>query len=152
MTFFTVQEPHRKLEITAINEVQVHPRPIARSRAATMPWEEVATGRPDAAATPRRLDAYQFVFDSHYVKRDPALAGYAAAVLSGWPSLARGRPGPDAADLHRVRLRLERANTSTRPLHELLRSAAESARISPTSRSAACARSGWPRGMSAAIC
>src|SRR4051794_16358831 len=40
VTFFTVQKPHKKLEITAINEVQVQPRPTP-DPASTMPWKQV---------------------------------------------------------------------------------------------------------------
>jgi transglutaminase-like putative cysteine protease len=83
-TFFTVQEPHKRLEITAINHVKVHPR-AAPEPAATVPWEQasqVIRTRRDAET----LDAYQFVFDSQYIKCDPALAAYAA------PSFVPGRP------------------------------------------------------------
>ena len=82
VTFFTVQEPHKKLEITAINEVQVHPRPTPEP-SKTWPWERAV----DFLRTPRdaeTLDVYQFVFDSHYIQRDPALAAYGA--LSFLPS------------------------------------------------------------------
>jgi transglutaminase-like putative cysteine protease len=83
-TYFTVQEPHRQLDITAINVVRMTPRPEL-DPAATPAWEQVvgslATGH-DAET----LAAYQFVFDSQYVQRDPALAAYAA------PSFAAGRP------------------------------------------------------------
>ena len=51
-TFFTVQEPHRRLEITAINRVEVHPRAIP-DPAATPPWEEVDAGRSGPARAPR---------------------------------------------------------------------------------------------------
>jgi transglutaminase-like putative cysteine protease len=96
VTFFTVQEPHRKLDVTAINLVQLHPRPTPEP-ALTSPWEEVRqvlrTRRDEET-----LDAYQFVFDSQYVKRDPELAAYAA------PSFTAGRPFLDAVlDLtHRI--------------------------------------------------
>jgi transglutaminase-like putative cysteine protease len=118
VTFFTVQKPHKKLEITAINEVQVHPRPIP-DPASTMPWEQVShllqTCRDEEA-----LEAYQFVFDSHYVKRDPALAEYAA------PSFLPGRPLLDSVlDLTR-RIFAEfafdpAADNFETPPHELLK-------------------------------
>lgn len=87
--FFTVQEPHKKLEVTAINVVKVHPRPTPDPRG-TLPWEE-AGRRLRTCRDRETLDAYEFAFDSHYVKRDPALAGYAA------PSFTPGRPLLDAA-------------------------------------------------------
>ena len=85
-----------------------------------------------------------------YVKRDPELAEYAA------PSFTAGRPFLDAVlDLtHRIftEFRFDSdATTIATPLREVLeRAAGASARISPTWRSAACARSAWPRVTSAA--
>jgi transglutaminase-like putative cysteine protease len=117
VTFFTVQEPHRKLEITAINEVKVHPRPTP-DPAGTMPWEQ-ASHFLQTHRDAETLDAYQFVFDSHYIKRDPALAAYAAV------SFLPGRPLLDAVlDLTR-RIYTEfifdpGANSFETPPHELL--------------------------------
>jgi transglutaminase-like putative cysteine protease len=83
-TFFTIQEPHRYLDVTAKNEVEVRPRNTVLP-ATTPPWEEavrmVQNGR-----DPELLDACQYVFDSEYVQRDPVLAGYAAS------SFPPGRP------------------------------------------------------------
>jgi transglutaminase-like putative cysteine protease len=96
VSFFTVQEPHKKLEVTAINEVEVHPRPIPEPTQ-TPSWEDARQ-----ALRVRRddetLDAYQFAFDSQYVRRDPELAAYAA------PSFPPGRPLLEATlDLtHRI--------------------------------------------------
>ena len=117
VTFFTVQEPHRKLDVTAINLVHVHPRPTPEP-ALTSPWEEVRQVlriRRDEET----LDAYQFVFDSQYVKRDPELAAYAA------PSFTAGRPFLDAVlDLtHRIftEFRFDsNATTIETPLREVL--------------------------------
>jgi transglutaminase-like putative cysteine protease len=84
VTFFTVQQPHKKLEITALNTVRLHPRPIPDLKK-SMPWEEVA----EALRTCRdaaNFEAYQYVFDSHFVRRDPSLVAYAA------PSFVPGRP------------------------------------------------------------
>jgi len=84
VTYYTVQEPHKRLDITAVNHVQVESRP-APEPSATAGWEQAAeTIR--TCRDPETLDAYQYVFDSHYVKRDLALAGYAA------PSFSPGRP------------------------------------------------------------
>ncbi len=52
VTFFTVQEPHKKLEITAHNLVRVLPRPIPDA-SATPPWEEVAASLPPVARSRR---------------------------------------------------------------------------------------------------
>jgi transglutaminase-like putative cysteine protease len=82
-TFFTIQEPHRKLEVTAINEVQVHPRPIPEP-GATMPWDEVVPTL-ETSRSAEVLEAHHYLYDSEFAKRDPALAGYAA------PSFPAGR-------------------------------------------------------------
>jgi transglutaminase-like putative cysteine protease len=83
-TFFTIQEPHRYLEITARNEVEVRRRAIALP-ATTLDWEEavqaIHNGRDRES-----LDACQYVFDSQYVERDPILSEYAAV------SFPSGRP------------------------------------------------------------
>jgi transglutaminase-like putative cysteine protease len=84
VTYFTVREPHRRMEITAVNRVRVEPRP-APAAAATPPWDQVAAAL-RSGHDPETLDAYQYVFDSHYVQRDPELAGFAA------PSFPEGRP------------------------------------------------------------
>jgi transglutaminase-like putative cysteine protease len=77
--FFTIQEPHRELSVNAVNVVQVHPTE------APAPWDQardlVRNGRETWM-----IDAYQFVFDSPYVRCDPALADYAL------PSFPPGRP------------------------------------------------------------
>lgn len=83
-TFFTVQEPHRTLEVRALGVVDVHPEspPDLES---TTPWEE-ASRRIRDGRDPESLDAYQFVFDSHYITRHADLAEYAA------PSFTPDRP------------------------------------------------------------
>jgi transglutaminase-like putative cysteine protease len=118
-TFFTIQEPHRYLEITAKNEVEVRPRAIVLP-ATTPAWEEavrsVHNGR-----DPETLDAYQYVFDSQYIERDPILSGYATA------SFSPGRPLLEAVlDLSR-RIHAEfrfdpSAPTFDRSIKELLES------------------------------
>jgi transglutaminase-like putative cysteine protease len=91
-TFFTIQEPHRRLAVTAMNMVRVHPR-VLPEPGATPPWDEVVPAL-QAGADAATRDAYQFAFDSQYVRRDPALAAYAA------PSFLPGRPLLEAlADL-----------------------------------------------------
>lgn len=83
-TFFTIQEPHKKLRITAINitEIKEGPPPDVRQ---SPPWEQVRTQlkqeRSDAF-----LNAYQFVFDSPYIPNLSELKQYAG------PSFTPGRP------------------------------------------------------------
>lgn len=76
VTYFTLQEPHRTLTMTANSTVEVAPveaPPLAASAA----WEEARDGlRQDRSAA--GLEAVQFVFDSPYVAASPELMAYAA--------------------------------------------------------------------------
>jgi transglutaminase-like putative cysteine protease len=83
-TFFAIQEPHRKMIVTAESVVDVK-RFVPHDAAGKQPWEQVR----DRVANdrgPLMLDAYQFVFDSRYIQCSSDLASYAA------PSFAAGRP------------------------------------------------------------
>lgn len=116
-TFFTIQEPHQKLGVTAVSRIQIVP-PRPPDPAATPAWERVRMLLKQDRS-PENLDAYQFIFDSTYVKRSPELAAYAA------PSFAAGRPLLEAAlDLTaRIYTDFEydpTATTITTPLHEVL--------------------------------
>jgi transglutaminase-like putative cysteine protease len=117
VTLLTVQEPHRKLSVCAVNMVEIHPA-AAPEPMETMPWEQVCSAlRADRSAP--TLDAYQFTFDSPYIPCDAALAGYAS------PSFGPGRPLLDAVlDLTR-RIHTDfrydtTATTTTTPLSEVL--------------------------------
>ncbi|MCW8131025.1 MAG: transglutaminase family protein [Planctomycetota bacterium] len=73
--FFTVQERHKRLEVTCQSEVTVEPfaPPMA---SLTPPWEDVAeTMRGNDAC--RHLEAVQFVYESTYVRYHEQLAQYA---------------------------------------------------------------------------
>jgi transglutaminase-like putative cysteine protease len=80
--FFTVQEPHRQLVVKAEHSTEVEPRPQP-DRFATLAWElvrqQLATSRDSEC-----LDAYQYVFDSPYIRTSAELAGYAEP--SFWPA------------------------------------------------------------------
>ena len=84
VTFFTLQEPHQALTMTANSVVEVaavEPPEVAVSPA----WEDVRDAvRGDRS--PGGLEAYQFVFDSPYVVAGEELLAYAA------PSFAPRRP------------------------------------------------------------
>jgi transglutaminase-like putative cysteine protease len=82
--FFTVQEPHRELVVTATHVVELLPHTPPEAERSP-PWEEVRDLLPRDRA-PAVLDAYQFVFDSRYVRTSPSLTEYAA------PSFTAGRP------------------------------------------------------------
>lgn len=82
--FFTLQAPHHEMTVTAVSDVTIRSEKPAAPED-TAPWEEVrAALRSDLDAT--GLDAYQFVFESPYVRWDEATTAYAT------PSFPPGRP------------------------------------------------------------
>lgn len=116
--FFTVQQPHRKLEITARSRVSVNTvlRPDLEQ---TMPWNEAAALFAEAPA-PQLLEAHQFVFTSPMVRRGAEFAAYAQA------SFSEGRPLLKAvADLNSRIFRDfkfdPRATTVATPVEEVLK-------------------------------
>ena len=117
MTYFTVEEPHDRLTVRATSAVEVTPS-APPAAVATPPWESVRQLL-EQDRGPEALDAYQFVFDSPYVKASPELAGYAA------PSFPPDRPVLEAAlDLMR-RIHQDfrydaTATTLTTPVQEVL--------------------------------
>src|SRR5260370_12068702 len=77
---FAVQEPHQKLELTAINLVEIQTQETAVPKT-TPPWEQVRDllACPDS---PDARDACQFLFDSLYVKRHVEPRDYAQPSFS----------------------------------------------------------------------
>lgn len=73
--FFTVQERHKRLEVSCQSEVTVEPfaPPMANL---TPPWEDVVETMRGSEAS-RHLEAAQFVFESTYVRYHDPLAQYA---------------------------------------------------------------------------
>ena len=88
LTFFAVQEPHRKLDVTSIAQVELYPAPPLPLF--STPWETARDHLAAAASgnnpTPELIDATQNTFPSAYVQSSPAAAHYAA------PSFPAGRP------------------------------------------------------------
>ncbi|MHB2017853.1 MAG: transglutaminase family protein [Candidatus Xenobia bacterium] len=83
--FFTLQEPHRQLEVQMVSLVDVEaapPPPVSP------PWEQVARGVHDQGDP---ADHLQFVLESPHVQIGPELAAYARA------SFTPGRPIAEAA-------------------------------------------------------
>jgi transglutaminase-like putative cysteine protease len=117
MVLFTIQEPHRRLSVTAEHRFDVWPL-MAIDTSASTPWEEVRnTLKSDRS--PAILDAYRFVFTSQYIPRNQALADYAA------PSLPPGRPVLEGAldltrRIHREFRYDNKATTLSTPLHQVL--------------------------------
>ncbi len=115
--FFTIQEPHSKLSVTAHHLVDVWPAQYP-DPAETTTWEQAVVHlRQDRS--PPVLDAYQYVFNSCYVKASPQLLDYAR------PSFPGGRPLLEAIlDLtRRIHADFEydpQATTIATPLAEVL--------------------------------
>jgi transglutaminase-like putative cysteine protease len=81
ISLFTIQEPHKKLQITATHRIETAPALVPQG-ARGESWEQVR----DAVKSDRALlDACQFTFDSHYIARSAGLLDYAA------PSFPAGR-------------------------------------------------------------
>lgn len=87
--FFSIQELHTGLDITARSQVNVLPQPEL-DLAASPCWETVAK-RFTEPVSPGDVGPYQFVFDSHLLASTPALADYAR------PSFPSDRPLAEAA-------------------------------------------------------
>jgi len=116
-SFFTLQEPHHRMVVTARSELEVSSvRPV---RPTTTPaWEELRE-QVRTQTTHEALSAYEMSFDSPLVPSLPAFARYAV------PSFAAGRPILDAVlDLtHRIHADFEYrpgATSVTTPVEEVL--------------------------------
>lgn len=87
--FFSIQELHQQLHITADSRVTVRPR-RELNLASSPPWETVVDMFTEPVL-PENVPPYQFVFDSHLIQVTPALADYAR------PSFPAGRPTMEGA-------------------------------------------------------
>jgi transglutaminase-like putative cysteine protease len=85
VSHFAIQQPHRKLTVTAISEVAVTPDPKLLAAANQFSWENIQK-RLAVERSPLIIAAMPFLFDSPLAKPDPALADYAG------PSFSAGRP------------------------------------------------------------
>ena len=115
-TFFTVQEPHRQLTLTASHLVEVLPRalPVAEQSPA---WEQVRD-QLLSDRSPTVLEAFQFTFGSRYAQPSAELADYALSsfgpgcpLLQGVLDLTRRIHGDFVYD--------PKATTVATPLHEV---------------------------------
>ncbi len=91
---FTLQEPHKQLELSASHETEVLKLPKVEAPL-TPAWETVPP-KLQHADNAALLDAYQFTFDSPYIERSSALADYAK------PSFPFGRPILDSVLTSRI--------------------------------------------------
>ncbi|MGL4550576.1 MAG: transglutaminase family protein, partial [Gemmataceae bacterium] len=116
-TFFSVQQPHSELVVTATHAVEVWPREAAVSPAHSPPWEQVR----DLLAgcrSPAILEAYQFVFCSRFARADADVRAYALA------SFTPHRPVLEAAEeltarVHRDFAYDTKATTVSTPVKEV---------------------------------
>ena len=75
VTFIAVQEPHRRLVVTANSTVELHPIPLPAAER-TPSWETVRELLRHER-TPSSIEAYQYTFDSPLISSSPALDDYA---------------------------------------------------------------------------
>ncbi|MSQ96900.1 MAG: transglutaminase family protein [Gemmataceae bacterium] len=114
ISLFTIQEPHKKLQIMVKHRIEVSP--AEQMFDGTPPWESVRDAVHSDAAI---LEACSFTFDSQYVRRSAELAEYAA------PSFTPGRPIAEAVRelterIHRDFRYDAKATTLATPLTEVL--------------------------------
>lgn len=117
VTFFSVQQPHEKLVVTAESLVEVR-AVVAPPPLQSTPWERVRELLREHR-TPETLDALQYVFDSPFIRCSDGLAAYAR------DSFPPGRPIVEAAidlmqRMHREFKYDPNATTIATPIDEVL--------------------------------
>ena len=114
--FFSIEQLHSRLEVTARSAVEVKPEP-QRSLEVSPPWESVAEMFRDPVS-PAVAEAYQFVFDSPLLHASPTLGDYARQSFKpGTPLLVGARDL--TARIHRDFKFDPTATTVSTPLHEV---------------------------------
>jgi len=78
VSYFSIQQPHQTLTVTAISEVELEPGNDQLALEGDMPWDEVRR-RLAAPLTETARENCQFVLDSPLASATPALCDYAAA-------------------------------------------------------------------------
>jgi transglutaminase-like putative cysteine protease len=88
VAYFSIQQPHRQLTVTATSTVEVRPRGLQLDLLSSERWEEVrARVRNEAGPTDAdAITARQYILDSPLIGSDPLVAEYASA------SFPPGRP------------------------------------------------------------
>jgi transglutaminase-like putative cysteine protease len=117
VTCFTIEEPHKRLAVEAVFEVEVPP---AERPPLLFPvsWEAVRDGLPDARRADA-IEAYSYTFDSPHVRASRALQAFAE------PSFPAGRPFLDAVmdltrRIHGAFVYDPRATTVATPVAQVL--------------------------------
>jgi transglutaminase-like putative cysteine protease len=116
-TYFSIEEPHRRLEVESICTVQV-PAPARPLRSFVASWDDVRA-RLSGARRADLVDACGYTFDSPYVTTSAALQAYAR------PSFPAGRPLVEAALELTQRIKADfvydpRATNVSTPIAEVL--------------------------------
>ncbi len=117
VTFFTVQNSHTELIVTAHFEAEVQAR---ETTGETLPWEQVGQGLRQVGSK-QELEANQFLYPSTWVESSPALLRFAT------PSFPKGRPVLEAAAdlcrrIHSGFTFDPEATTVTTPIQQVLNS------------------------------
>ena len=88
LSFFTIQEPHKRLVVEARSEVVIdeHGKPPPEQ---SLAWEEVARSLPRDYSL-ASLEAYQFVFESPRIRPSAEFASYAAQSFTPGRQFAEG--------------------------------------------------------------
>lgn len=87
VSYFSIQQPHEKLTITATSEVVISPERDLFQAGNNQAWEAVLQ-RLQGGRTPEILDALQYSLDSPMIESNPDLAKYAQeSFLPGVPLL-----------------------------------------------------------------
>ena len=74
--YFTLQEPHLELSVSAVSEIEVAPVDRDAALESSPAWDHVSRALPQNRSEPS-LSAYQFAFPSRIVSRDTQYADYA---------------------------------------------------------------------------
>jgi transglutaminase-like putative cysteine protease len=117
VTYFSIEEPHKRLAVEALCEVTVPP-PAPRPLSFPLPWEAVRDGLRSARGADS-VEAYSYTFDSPHARASQALRAYAA------PSFVPGRAFLEAVMELTTRIHGEltydpRATTIATPLQQVL--------------------------------
>lgn len=73
--FFTIQEPHRSLQIEITHDLQVQSKPVCPANE-TLPWNQLAAAMTQRIE-PEWLSAREYLYESRYIPLVPEIADYA---------------------------------------------------------------------------